>query len=61
MDEPRNPITRSKLFEFKKEFIKITYDNASTKNVEIIVLLKCFSNCLRMIELPLLTVKLILC
>ena len=45
MDEPRNPITRSKLFEFKKEFIKITYDNASTKNVEIIVLLKCFSNC----------------
>lgn len=61
MDEPRNPITRSKLFEFKKEFIKITYDNASTKNVEIIVLLKCFSNCLRIIELPLLTVKLILC
>lgn len=61
MNEPRNPITRSKLFEFKKEFIKITYDNASTKNVEIIVLLKCFSNCLRIIELPLLTVKLILC
>ena len=61
MDEPRNLITRSKLFEFKKEFIKITYDNASTKNVEIIVLLKCFSNCLRIIELPLLTVKLILC
>lgn len=61
MNEPRNPITRSKLFEFKKEFIKITYDNASTKNVETIVLLKCFSNCLRIIELPLLTVKLILC
>ena len=43
-DKPRNPITMLLSFEFKTKITGNTPNNGSTKNVEIIVSLKYFSN-----------------
>lgn len=43
-DKPRNPITMLLSFEFKTKITGNTPNNGSTKNGEIIVSLKYFSN-----------------
>ena len=61
-DDPNDNIADSESFKFKVKTTGKTLDNGNTKDVEVIVPLKCLSNFWRTLEMPLINceVKLIL-